>query len=206
MTFADLLRQVIENALYNANITSANPYHVNKVFAVDINTADFDELLTKEIEDIVNETVKDLSPTTERKTEEGLTESGAVALARNGISTVQDPVSIVTTGLQYLPHAALIGLALSLIPLILKELTRAGGPLDLRWKRIMENEFNAFLDRQTQKNTQLGLRQVIVQSRSGYIAMNGAANENTLRQIREGGIKKDRLANIDFVDHARGLF
>ena len=36
--------------------------------------------------------------------------------------------------------------------------------------------------------------------------MNGAANENTLRQIRDGGVDGTRLARVDLPDHAKGLF
>lgn len=213
MTFSDTLKQVIEQALDSALITSASIGFTNRVYATDINMMDFDQILTNEIQHIVDDSVKNLNgsggvddPIAKGLFGKGLSEGEAIGMARKTLSIVQNPASLVATGLQFLPHAALVALALSLIPIILDQLTRAGGPLDLRWKRIMQNEFNAFLDRQTQHNTQIGLRQVIVQSKAGFLSMNGAANENTLRQIREGGINKDRLANIDVKDHARGLF
>jgi len=126
-----------------------------------------------------------------------------------GFAASKNPLGAVTSVLQGvpLPHAALVALALALMPLIFKELTRDGGSLDLRWKRIIDNEVNGFLDRQTQRNTQIGTRQVIIQSRAGFIAINGAAgNENTIRQIRDGGVDGNRLAQIDITDHSRELF
>jgi hypothetical protein len=37
--------------------------------------------------------------------------------------------------------------------------------------------------------------------------MNGAGgNENTIRQIRDGGVDGNRLAQIDIADHAKELF
>jgi hypothetical protein len=89
---------------------------------------------------------------------------------------------------------------------VFKWLTRPGGWLDLRFRRFMQNENNAFLDRQTQRNTLIGLRQVTIQSVAGFRNINGIGNENTLRQIREGGVNGNRLALIDFEDHSRGLF
>jgi len=126
-----------------------------------------------------------------------------------GVSVSKDPIGAVagTLGKIPIPHAALVALALALIPIIFKELTRDGGALDLRWKRIIDNEVNGFLDRQTQRNTQIGTRQVIIQSRAGFIAINGAAgNENTIRQIRDGGVDGNRLAQIDIIDHSKELF
>ena len=126
-----------------------------------------------------------------------------------GVAGTQNPLGAVTSAIQgvKIPHAQLVALALALIPIIFKELTRDGGALDLRWKRIIDREVNGFLDRQTQRNTQIGLRQVIIQSRAGFIQKNGAAgNENTIRQIRDGGVDGNRLAQIDITDHSKELF
>ena len=126
-----------------------------------------------------------------------------------GFAATKNPLGAVSAALGNIPipHAALVALTLALIPLIFKELTRDGGSLDLRWKRIIDREVNGFLDRQTQRNTQIGLRQVIIQSRAGFIAKNGASgNENTIRQIRDGGVDGNRLAQIDITDHSKELF
>ena len=126
-----------------------------------------------------------------------------------GFAASKNPLGAVSSVLQGvpLPHAALVALAIALTPIIFKELTRDGGGLDLRWKRLIQREINGFLDRQTQRNTQIGLRQVIIQSRAGFIQKNGAAgNENTIRQIRDGGVDGNRLAQIDLFDHSKELF
>ena len=85
-------------------------------------------------------------------------------------------------------------------------LTKPGGPLDLRFKRIIDDEINAFLSRQTQKDTEMGVRQVIIQSKTGFTASNGKNNYNTLRGIREGGLNEERLTRIGKVDHTKGVF
>lgn len=78
--------------------------------------------------------------------------------------------------------------------------------MDVRWKRMMQDEFNAFLDRQDQMNTFLGYRQVIVQSRAGFLAhSSGAGTYDTVRDLREGGMDKDRQEIVGLVDLARDL-
>jgi len=90
--------------------------------------------------------------------------------------------------------------------MIFDELTRPGSVLDLRWRRIISNEVSAFLSRQTQKDTQFGVRQVIIQSKTGFTATNGKNNYNTLRGIREGGLNKELFDRIGMVDHTKGVF
>lgn len=124
----------------------------------------------------------------------------ASALARGGAA------GMAMGGIAYLPHAALVAVAIAMAPIIMEELTRPGGILDIRFRRYLEEEYNAGLDRQTQRNTQIGLRQVIIQSRAGFIQANGVANENTLRSIREGGFQGQRVIDIDFISHARGIY
>ena len=179
-------------------------------------TADvgIDEQLRTEVVRIIQEEIKI------QMTEEEDAGSDAIPVGTNveskiksnvlkGAAASKNPLGAVTSLLQGvpLPHAALVALALALMPIIFKELTRDGSALDLRWKRIIDNEVNGFLDRQTQRNTQIGTRQVIIQSRAGFIAINGAAgNENTIRQIRDGGVDGNRLAQIDITDHSKELF
>jgi hypothetical protein len=79
--------------------------------------------------------------------------------------------------------------------------------LDVRWRRQLDKEQNAFLDRQQQRNTQIGLRQVITTSEKGFIKLNGAGGtESNIRQIRDGGVDGNRLARVDLTDHTKGLF
>jgi len=133
-------------------------------------------------------------------------ESTATTGVSKVIGAVNNPASIVAAGIPLLPHAVLVALAISLGPLIFDILTRPGGPYDLRFKRIISDEVNAFLSRQTQKDTEMGVRQVIIQSKTGFTASNGANNYNTIRGIREGGIDKERLDRIGMKDHSKGVF
>lgn len=214
MTFGDTLKSLFGRLAKNMIIVSPRftDYTVQEVLP----TADIgiDEQLRTEVVRIIQEEIKI------QMTEVGESGSDAIPAGTNaeskiksnllkGATAAKNPIGAVTSALQGipLPHAQLVALALAMIPILFKEFTRDGGILDLRWKRIMDNEVNSFLDRQTQRNTQIGLRQVIIQSRAGFIQMNGAGgNENTIRQVRDGGVDGNRLAQIDIFDHSKELF
>jgi len=117
-----------------------------------------------------------------------------------------NPASIIARVLPHLPQATLVAFALLLAPLIFDILTKPGGPLDLRFKRIISDEVNAFLSRQTQKDTEMGVRQVIIQAKTGFTSTNGENSYNTLRGIREGGLNEERLTKIGMIDHSKSVF
>lgn len=223
MSVASAFIQLLQQAMLEAQISSAggDSPKTNRVLYMDINSADYESVIDAEItmlvEGIVRDEMQAQSPTTSLtdgggggevgEGGGGLTEGEAVGLARQGLTVLRDPTSLVGEALSKLPHAVLIGFALSLIPIIINELTKPGGPFDLRFKRIVEKEFNSLMDRQTAYDIRIGERSIIVQSRAGFINANGAAsNTNTLREIREGGVNKEFLNEVDYIDHSRGLF
>jgi len=210
MTIMDMIRQVIER-LRETKYSSAggDSPRINFVKEFpEIQYQDFDEIIRNEVKRIIEEEREEEGDPIEKEvgTASGI-ESGAIGAVRQGAGFVQNPASIATTFMKFLPHTALIALALSLIPLIVEQLTGVGKMWDLRWKRKMQEEQNSFLDRQEQRNTQLGLRQVIVASEAGFSAMSGGAGQyNNLRDVREGGTDGNRIARIDMVDHSKELF
>jgi len=169
--------------------------------------ADFEDVIREEVKRILEEErTTEAKPEVETKGEK-FTESQAAGLVGRGVAVARSPVSAFTGLAGFIPHAVLVALAISLVPLIINELKKPGSMLDVRWKRIMQDEFNAFLNRQDQWDTKLGLRQVRVQSASGFLITNGSAmTENNLRQVREGGVDGNRLALIEMSDHAKELF
>lgn len=215
----NIFYQMILAALRDSNFTSASPGHINKFIGLNVAATSIgtDEEIRSAILEIINsegvgkeKTGKDLASdlsNVDVETGKGIgLEKQLIGVTRKSISIAQNPASLVATGLSLLPHVALIALAISLTPLIFDILTKPGGPLDLRFKRIIDDEINAFLSRQTQKDTQMGVRQVIIQSKIGFTAVNGANNFNTVRGIREGGINKEREDRIGMVDHSKGVF
>ena len=211
MTIADTLKNFVEQLMISARIVSPRftDYRVDRL---DYYTepADFSEVLREEIKRILAEEKADVGVTGGIEQEagtQGLSEGQLAGMVGRGISTAQNPASAATGLIRFLPHAALVALAISLAPLIIKELKKPGSMLDIRFKRIMQDEFNAFLGRQDQWDTKLGLRQVRVQSKSGFLVTNGSAmTENNLRQVREGGTDGDRLALIEMSDLSKELF
>lgn len=212
MTFGNALRDFVERMLDNVGITSANPAHTNYVKQIiPVAPSFIDEVFREEVVRVIQEEIKiqmtELREDTKKQSSpEGSTSPDLQGPAKEAFQAIKNPGALVAKGLKFLPHAAAVLFAIQISKYVFEEITKAGGAMDLRWRRQMENEFNAFLDRQTQRNTQIGNRQVVIQSAAGFIQMNGAANENTLRQIRDGGVDGTRLARVDLPDHAKGLF
>lgn len=217
-----IIKQMILSAFRSANMTSASPGHVNHFIGIE-SQGGMDIIgSNEEINAAIREAVGDIT-TSEAGAEElsqnlldseeksgkkkkGTKEKQLARQITKGLGVAGDPTSVVASAIPFLPHSALIILAAALTPLIFDVLTRPGGPLDLRFKRIISDEVNAFLSRQTQKDTEMGVRQVIIQSKIGFTAKNGENNYNTVRGIREGGIDKERLDKIGMKDHSKGVF
>ena len=213
MALSSIIVQQIISVLQNSTFTSANPIKTNYVKDINASGLDaaFDQLLVDEIIQIIEQNKgttpkEDISEVKSKKKKKGFGEPQAVSLASKAIRGAQNPASLVQMGLQRLPHAALIALAISLAPMIFEILIAPGGPFDVRFKRIVDDEINAFLSRQTQKDTEFGYRQVIIQSKLGFTAPNGVNNYNTVRGIREGGLIQERLDRFGMVDQTKGNY
>ncbi len=219
-----MIRQLIVSVVNSARITSASPEYVNRVEGYDGVNSDvnFEDIIRQEVQRIMDEnkhtenvekTQKDIGTGPAETTEGTNVEAQIKSNVLKGVAQSKDPIgalsSTVSSGLSQIPipHAQLVALSLAMIPIILKMLTADGSALDLRWKRLMQKEENSFLDRQTQRNTQIGLRQVIVQSRAGFIQLNGAGgNGNSIRQHRDGFMDKQQADKQDLTDHSQELF
>ena len=214
MTLADIITSYVIDLLRETQITSASPLWTNTVKDVRVTGlgSEFDQQLdmaiAEKIEEfkVTNPEFFEEIPTGKKpKTPKSQdTEKIAAGLARQGASLAQNPANAFTSLIPLLPHAALLALALALAPFIFDFLTKPGGPMDLRFRRIIREEINGFLSRQAQKDTEFGVRQVIIQSKTGFTATNGVNNYNTLRGIREGGINEELLARVGKVDHTKG--
>lgn len=216
-SFSNITYQMILSVLRDAKMTSASPGKINTFvglgdgFVGDIGT---DEELQEAILDLVGdkfdlESPDDLAQNLldsegKKKPKKGTLESQLSSKTKKAISILQNPNDIAMEVARFMPHAALLLLAASLAPMIFKELTKPGGPYDLRFRRIVSDEVNAFLSRQTQKDTEMGVRQVIIQSKTGFTAKNGANNYNTTKGIREGGIDTELIKRNGMINHTVG--
>ena len=212
-----IIKQMILSAFRSAEMDSASPGHINHFKSMkgdiigssdEINAALEEALEGFMVDPNSAEKLAENLLDSEEKTgkKKGTKERQSAAAIKKTIGGVQDPTSMVAMALPLLPHAVLISFAIMLAPLIFDVLTKPGGPLDLRFKRIIDEEINAFLSRQTQKDTEMGIRQVVIQSKTGFTAANGKNNYNTVRGIREGGLDKERLDRIGMTDHSKGVF
>lgn len=212
-----IIKQMILSAFRGAMMDSASKGHINRFKGMEGDILGSEEEINAAIREAVQGFTEDPDSAdslaqnlldSEEKTgkKKGKLEKQTLSTVSTIAGVGQNPASVVAMGLQYLPHVALVALALALAPLIFTELTRPGGVLDLRFKRIISDEVNAFLSRQTQKDTEMGVRQVIIQSKTGFTATNGVNNYNTLKGIREGGVNEERLSRIGKVDHSKGVF
>jgi len=113
--------------------------------------------------------------------------------------------SMVKQFMKFIPHVALIIMAVEIIPLVIKgiinQLTAVGSPFDKRFKRIMAKERNAFFNREEQKKRQLGLSPVIMTSVTGFRNIGGYGSTWTLQQVRD----VNGSAPIGLIDKATGL-
>ncbi len=215
--FQSIVYQIVLSVLRSGEFTSASPGHINTFIGVtggpgEIGTS---EELREAILSIIGEDfegdnpdsiVQDLLDAEGKKKKKGKLEAQGAGLVKTGLGAATNPAGAAMSLVQFMPHAALVLLAVSLTPFIFDVLTKPGGPMDLRFKRIIDEEINAFLSRQTQKDTEMGVRQVIVQSKLGFTASNGLNNYNTMKGIREGGINKERLDRLGMIDHSKGSF
>ncbi len=212
-----IIKQMILSAFRSAEMDSASPGHINHFKSMKGDILGSSDEINAAIEEAVEglmvnpdsadklaQNLLDSEEKTAKK--KGTKEKQGAAAIKKTLGGIIDPTSIVASALPYLPHSVLITFAILLAPLIFDVLTKPGGPLDLRFKRIIDDEINAFLSRQTQKDTEMGVRQVIIQSKIGFTASNGQNNYNTLKGIREGGLNEEKLARIGKVDHSKGVF
>jgi len=221
-TLDSIIKQMILSAFRSAKMTSASPGHINRFIGIESqggmdiigSNEEVNDAIRQAIEGITTDpdsaeslagNLLDSEQKTGKKSQGKLQQTGL-----SGVSAItgvgNDPASIIARVLPSLPQATLIAFALLLAPLIFDILTKPGGPLDLRFKRIISDEVNAFLSRQSQRDTEMGVRQVIIQSKTGFTAVNGFNNYNTVKGIREGGINKEQIDRIGKIDHSKGVF
>jgi hypothetical protein len=202
--------QVLQSAQFTSS--AGDSPKINKYIPGSVDSVDFGSVLDSAVTTAVLRHMEDnglvAGPTESGgpSNESSITQGQAVGVARTGLSAAQNPTGLVMGALTLLPHAALVALALSLIPIIIGELTKPGGEFDLRWKRVVEKEFNALQDRQTAFDISVGERGTIFQARAGFLNTQGqSSNTNSLKLIREGGINKNFLTETDYVDHSKGF-
>ena len=186
MTLASSIKQFVESIMVAARIVSPrfSDYHVDG-FDFYSEAGQFDESFRADVVKIIQDEIKiqmtKVGEDAKIPASKGSVEAQITQNINKVSSVAQNPASMGAELISKLPHAAVVALAIKLYPVIIDYLTRPGGPMDIRFRRKIELEWNGFLDRQTQKNTQLGIRGVRIQSRAGFIQLSGGASGNSMR-------------------------
>ncbi len=191
--------------LRDAQFTSASPGHINEFIRVTgANTSiGTDEEIKQAIKDIVESLGVKVEETDKDKP--STASSGATSLLKSARGGV-DPLSVITSQAKTLvPVLIPLLIAAGIGKIILDTSLSPGGILDRRLRRVITEEVNGLLDKQTQKNFHIGLRQLTIQSRSGFRSIQGIGSEDNLRQIREGLGSGLRKSNLDYIDFSKGV-
>jgi len=213
MTLASSIKQFVENIARSARIISPRfaDYRIEG-FDFYSESGQFDETFKGEVIKIIQDEIK-IQMTAVKQDEAvrdenpiGSVENQIVSNVQQGLGAFKNPAGLATKLLAAAPHAAIVLFAIQMIPIIITELTKAGGAYDIRWRRELEREVNGFLDRQTQKNTALGLRGVRIQSRAGFIQLNGAAAANTMDLAKNSQRVFDKNNEVGFDAFKVGYF
>ena len=205
MSATQAITDVIRAALSQSKFTSASPGHIN-LFIDDgslqnLQLGGFEE----ELELLIRREIEKTSKTGGARTvgeREGDPTKELLKATQAGI----DPVNFAQQYAKRLvPILLPLLIAAGIGQLILDTSLSPGGILDRRLRRLITQEVNGLLDKQTQKNFSIGTRQLTIQSRAGFRNIQGIGSEDNLRQIREGTGAGLRKSALDYVDFSRGI-
>ena len=130
--------------------------------------------------------------------------NGPGGAAANTTGPGRDPLSLIGTaqGAISNPTGFLLGQAQTLVPILvpllvaamapqiietaIDQMTAPGMPLDPRWRRAIHKEVFGMLTRQQQENSRIGVRNVAIQSKEGFIMENGGGAQSLLQQVKNG--------------------
>ena len=198
--------QMVLSILRDMQITSASPGHINHFIGVtgaatQIGT---DEEINEAIKEIIenlgfdtDDSEDDLTGDDKRKSNLKLTE-----VARAGA----DPVDFIQQYAKRLVPVLLpLLVAAGMTDIVVNTMLSPGGLFDRRLRRIITQEVNGILDKQTQMNFSIGTRQLTIQSRAGFRNIMGIGTEDNLRQIREGTGAGLRKSQLDYIDMSKGV-
>lgn len=202
MTLGTEIRALVEQLMLSAKIDSPrfDDYRIREVgFYAD--TGVFDATIAAEMEKALNDlqignepnakfadTEEDTTPDFKKMVNFGMGGNGAIV------------------GLlgKLLPPVAVALIVKEVAAVVLEELIKPGGVFDTRYKRRLSNEIENYLSRQTQRDTQVGVRQVVIQANNRFLTADGSGNNNTFRQIRESGTRVSEVG-LHVNDRAKGL-
>ena len=203
-----IMYQIVLSILRDSRFSSASKGHTNKFEGIDSAATQIgtDEEINEAIREIVEEVIdtekSDSDLLVGDKDETGNNAKELLKAAKQGA----DPVDYIQTYAKRLvPIILPLLVAAGLTELIINTMLSPGGLFDRRLRRLITEEFNGLLDKQTQKNFHIGTRQLTIQSRAGFRNIQGIGFEDNLKQIREGTGSGLRKSALDYIDFSKGV-
>jgi len=165
--------QIVLSILRDSKFTSASPGHVNQFTGVE---GAFGEIGTEEeIKQAIQDIIEKLDIDTDG--DEKINKISKRDTGRELAQTVrvgENPMSLILSNVkQLIPVILPLLIAAGIGKTILDTSLSPGGLWDRRLRRMITEEFNGLLDKQTQKNFQIGTRQITIQSRAGFRNIQG---------------------------------
>lgn len=188
--FSDLIKNMIESALDNVNITSANPDHINELYSDDYKSAISNPDFEVEIKKIIRETgqgkfvggdhdeikkekqsLKDVTKKVKSFEKGNMADINAFTSNQMGnvrqIATDPGGFMFRTFMKKFTKGLGVIALAMIImeaVKWIISELLKPGRMLDIRFKRDITKEILAFRRREDQQKLKQGFSNLIITS------------------------------------------
>jgi len=210
MTVGSTIENMIENMMLNAFIESPrfNDYKIIKIEGISLG---LDDIIDQQIKEVIEkETEARKKPTAYdahvkaygkfKREEDSDNIDDIMGAMRGGGQLFTNPQAFLLQNLtKLMPTLAplLVAAALpQIIEAVIDTLTRPGFPLDPRFTRFMEQEWNTGLERQTQFNAMIGRRNVVIQTKAGWRNQMGAGHTSIYKRIAEGTGIGPRLGTL----------
>lgn len=212
MTVGNAMRNMIEDMMLSAYITSPR-FDDYEIDAVEIPPAGIESLIDEEIRRIIEEQVRTQSREPDSSYDAHVKAYGKfkreqdtdntdeiMRMMQKGGQVFTNPRAFFLSNMKLLLPTLGPLLIAAMLPQIIEGvievLTRPGFPLDPRFTRFMEQEWNTGLERQTQFNTMIGRRNVVIQTKAGWRNQMGAGHTSIYKRIAEGTGIGPRLGTL----------
>ncbi len=210
MTIGNTIENMVENMMINAFIESPR-FDDYKIIRVEGISLGLEKIIDQEIKELIEqetEARKKPSPYDAhvkaygrfKREEDSDNIDDIMGMMRGGKQLFTNPsgfiLSKMTAMMPILAPLLLAAMLPQIMEAVIETLTRPGFPLDPRFTRFMEQEWNTGLERQTQFNAMIGRRNVVIQTKAGWRNQMGAGHTSIYKRIAEGTGVGPRLGTV----------
>jgi hypothetical protein len=199
MTVGDSIENMIYNMMLNAIIESPR-FRDYRIVSLEAPNLGLTDLIDEKIKEMVKNATRKKPPAQYdehvkaygrfKREEDRETLSQFTSQLSDVQSMVTNPRGFLIKNMELIMPTLTPLLIAAIMPEVMKhiiqELTRPGMPLDPRFTRFLEDEWNSMLARQKQFDTSIGRRGLVVQTKSQWINRQGAGHGSNFKRIAEG--------------------